>query len=145
MLTVLGAIDVLLGMLAWGGQMITLASPIFAGRLGLTEIREEVDPVFWADIRAEALWDSVTLWSLPLAEILMLTGSTWWPAFGLLGGGTFVYFGGRGIMQRLELRRSGVSIGAPGAVRINLVMLAIWGAAGAVCAVMAALELGGGG
>ena len=107
MLTVLGSIDVVLGMLAWGGQIITLASPVFAGRLGLTEIREEVDPMFWADVRAEALWDSVTLWTLPLAGILMLAGSAMWPAFGLLA-------------------------------------LAIWAAAGAATAVMAALELRGG-
>ena len=53
----------------------------------------------------------------------------------------YVYFGGRGILTRLEMQRRGFRIGAAGNVRIGLVMLGVWGVAGAITIAAAIAEL----
>jgi hypothetical protein len=143
MLTFFGIVVVLFGLLGWGGQLISFVAPAAAGRLGLTEPEETVDPVFWADVRAEALWDSLVLWPLPLAGVLILAGCTWWPPVALLGGGMYLYFAGRGVFQRVAMQRRGISVGEPASVRINLIMLVVWGALGAASVIMGLVEWGG--
>ena len=59
-----GLVILALGVLAWGGQAISWLVPSTAARLGLAESQETVDDVYWADIRGEALWDTLTLWTL---------------------------------------------------------------------------------
>ena len=56
----------------WLGQTISVFSPKFAIKLGLTERESEVDSTFYADVRGEAIWDSLILWTLPVASILMI-------------------------------------------------------------------------
>jgi len=53
----------------------------------------------------------------------------------------YVYFAGRGIVTRLELRRRGFRIGEASSVRLGLVMLGIWGIAGLVTAAAAMNDL----
>ena len=130
-----------LGLLAWLGQALAWAAPATATRLGLAEAEGSVDPAFWADGRGEALWDTATLWTLPLAGALLLVGEPAWAWLGLVAGGMYVYFGGRGILTRLELRRRGLRIGEPGGVRTALVALGVWATAGAVTIVAASVEL----
>ena len=45
------------------------------------------------------------MWTLPLAGLLLIVGHEAWAWLGLVGGGMYVYFGGRGILTRLELQR----------------------------------------
>ena len=127
-----GIIVIVLGPMAWGGQALSWVAPSKAARLGLVESESTVEDVYWADIRGEALWDLATLWTLPLAAILLIGGHDAWAYLGLIGGGMYVYFAGRGILTRLELRRRGFRIGDQGNVQLGLVMLGIWGAAGLV-------------
>ncbi len=136
-----GIAIVALGLLAWGGQALTWLSPVTATRLSLVEAEDSVEAVYWADIRGEALWDLLSLWTLVAAGILLIVGHSAWAYLGLVGGGMYVYFAGRGILTRLELRRRGFRIGEVGSVRLGLVMLGIWGIAGLVTAAAAVNDL----
>jgi hypothetical protein len=136
-----GLVIVTLGLLAWAGQALTWFMPTRAVALSLTEAETSVDTVYWADIRGESLWDTLSLWTLPLAGLLLLAGHEAWAWLGLVGGGMFIYFGGRGLLTRLELRRRGHRIGAPTNVRLALLMSAVWGLAGLVTVVAAASTL----
>ncbi|MCP4966206.1 MAG: hypothetical protein GY926_13355 [bacterium] len=66
------------------------------------EAEDDVEPTFWADIRAEALWDAMTLWVMAAAGVLLIADAAAWPYFGLVGGGMYLYFGGRGISAHLS-------------------------------------------
>lgn len=122
-----GIVLLVLGLLAWVGQSIVWLSPETGVRLGLAEAETDVDPVFWADIRGEAAWDAFVTWTLPAAGLLLLIGSSAWAYFGLVGGGTYLYFGGRGIFQRSSMRRRGMRIGSDQSVKVGLSLLAVWG------------------
>jgi hypothetical protein len=136
-----GLVIVALGLLAWFGQALSRFTPATAVRLSLMEAEESVDAVYWADIRGEALWDTFTLWTLPLAGALLIAGNDAWTWFGLFGGGIYLYFGGRGLLTRLEIRGHGHRIGEPSNVRLGLVMCAVWAAAGLITALAAAAAL----
>ncbi len=114
--------------MAWVGQALSLLSPSTAVRWKLMEAEDDVDPVFWADIRAEALWDTLTLWVMAAAGVLLIADAPAWPYLGLVGGGMFLYFGGRGISARITMARLGISVGAPDSVRVGIVFLALWAA-----------------
>ena len=132
---------VVLGLLAWGGQTISLVAPGKAQEWNLVERKDAVDPVFWSDIRGEALWDAFTLWPLVVAGALLFLDNAGWPYFGLVGGSTYIYFAGRGILTRHAMRREGVRIGDPGNVRLGMVMLAVWGVLGLVSVVAAVVAM----
>ncbi len=86
-----------------------------------------VEPTYWADIRGEAAWDGLTLWTMVVAGILLIVDHSAWTSFGLVGGGMYVYFSGRGILTRLAMQRRGLRIGSPQSVRVGLSFLSIWG------------------
>ncbi len=136
-----GLVIIALGLLAWVGQTVTWLAPERAVALSLAESEESVDAVYWADIRGEAVWDAFTLWALPLAGVLLLAGHEAWTWLGLFGGGIYLYFGGRGLLTRLEMRRRGHRIGEPANVRLNLAMCLVWAIAGSITAVAAAAAL----
>lgn len=140
---VLGALLIVLGLLAWGGQGLAWFAPRTAEKLSLTEGEETVEPLYWADGQGEALWDFLTLWTLVVAGVLLLLDHEAWPYFGLVAGGIYVYFAGRGILTRLQMQRSGFRIGDPSNVRLGLIMLAVWGIVGLITIITAANTLSG--
>ncbi len=110
-----------------GGQLWSWFAPRTAARLGLTESESDVDPIFWLDARGEALWDLSILWTMPAAGVMLIAGVDRWPYLGLIGGGSYLYFAGRGIVVRSVMRRHDVRIGKPDTIRIGLAALAVWG------------------
>jgi hypothetical protein len=134
---------IVFGLLAWAGQTLSWFAPRTAEKLSLVENRESVEPVYWADIRGEALWDFLTLWTLVVAGVLLLLDHEAWPYFGLVGGGIYLYFAGRGILTRLEMQRSGFRVGDPSNVRLGLIMLGVWGVVALITIVTAATTLSG--
>ncbi len=76
-----------------------------------------------------------------VAGILLIIDEPAWAYFGLVGGGMYVYFAGRGIFTRLAMQRRGLKIGAPANVRLGLVFLAVWGVMGLITIVAAASAL----
>ena len=145
MTTLWGIVVVTLGMLAWGGQTISWLAPDTAVRLGLTESADSVEPSFHADGKGEAMWDSFTLWTLVVAGMLLLVGNDWWTYFGLVGGGMFVYFAGRGIAARRAIQQAGFSVGHPKTVTQAYVFLTMWGMVGLVTVIAAINSLRTGG
>ena len=105
MFRILWAVIVIgLSALAWGGQTLSWLAPASAVRFGLMEAEADVEPAFWADVRGEVKWDAATLWVAVVAGVLLMIDHRWWAYFGLAGGGMYLYFAGRGILARLELR-----------------------------------------
>lgn len=136
-----GLVLIALSLPAWGGQTIVWLAPGTGTRLGLAEHEDDVDPTFFADIRGEAAWDAATLWTLLVAGVLLVVDHDGWAYFGLVGGGMYIYFAGRGILTRREMLRRGRRIGSPDTVRTAILALAIWGIAGAVTVAAAAAAL----
>jgi len=87
----------------WMGQIITTFLPKLAVKMQLLEPESEIDPTFYADVRGEAIWDSLILWTLPVAGILLILNNGLWAYFGLVGSGSYLYFAGRGIATRLVM------------------------------------------
>lgn len=129
-------------LVCWIGQAVSWLAPATAERLGLTEPETDVDPAFWADGRGEALWDTFTLWTMVAAGVLLIVGHGAWPYFGLVGGGMYLYFAGRGIAARRAMLGRGVRIGDRRDVRTAMTALWLWGAIAAATIVASAASLG---
>ena len=138
---ILGIVLIIIAGIAYFGQFISAFWPAKAARLGLTESREDVDPTFYADMRGEAWWDTAILWTLPVAGVLMVLNNPAWTIFGLLGGGMYLYFAGRGIAVRWEMQRRNIRIGPPGALKVVYLFLTLWGCAAVVTIGMAVVAL----
>lgn len=136
-----GIIVVVLSALAWAGQAISWFSPPTAERLSLTEAEADVEPAFYADVRGEALWDTLTLWVLVVAGALLIAGSDVWSYFGLSGGAIYVYFAGRGLLTRRVMHQRGLRIGAAENLKSAYLFLAVWGAMGLATLIAGAVEL----
>jgi hypothetical protein len=136
-----GILLVVISTIGWLGQVLSAFAPVFAARLGLTEAESDVDPAFYADGRGEALWDTLILWTLPLAGVLLLLNRAVWAYFGLVGGGMYLYFSGRLIVAYRTLQRRGIRIGKPGDIRVKYVFLTLWGLTAAVTIVIALAAL----
>jgi hypothetical protein len=127
--------------LCWLGQVINASSPKLAARLGLAEPESDVDPIFFIDGRGEAIWDALILWTLPVAGLLLILDSPWWAYFGLVGGGMYLYFAGRGIVVRAMMQRQSIPIGKPQTVKLFNAILILWGLLAVVTIVMAVADL----
>ena len=127
-----GVAVVALSLLCWGGQVISWFAPATAVRLTLMESEDTVEPSYFADIRGEALWDTLSLWTMPVAGALLIAGNSAWAYFGLVGGGMYVYFAGRGIVTRRAMQRRGYRVGAAQNVKVGYLFLSIWGVMGLI-------------
>lgn len=114
----------------WIGQTISWFLPSIGERWGLTEAVESVDSTYYGDIRGEALWDTLTLWTMPLTGLLLVLGNDASAILGLVAGGMYTYFGGRGVTTRRAITKRGGRIGAPNDLRIAYGALIAWGALG---------------
>ncbi len=133
-----------ISLLAWLGQVLSFASPGLAVKLGLIESDADVDPVFYADVRAECLWDSLTLWTLPLSAVFFILHISSWPMFGLIGGSMYIYFSGRGVLQRLTMQKRGIRVGREDTVRTACIFLAIWGMSGLAMVILSVYAISNG-
>lgn len=140
---VAGVVIVVLSLPCWVGQAISWFSPPIGERWGLTEAEESVDSVYYGDIRGEALWDTLTLWTMPLAGLLLILGSDAWPYFGLIAGGMYTYFSGRGVATRQAITNRGGRIGAPNDQRVAYAALIVWGVLGLAIIVGSVARLAG--
>jgi hypothetical protein len=125
-----GILLIVFGLIAWGGQVLSALTPKYAQRIGLMEPEADVDPAFCADVCGEAKWDSLTLWTLPFAGLLIILSKPLWIYFGIIGGTMFLYFAGRAIFTRLELIRKEVRIGKPELLKMYFIFATLWGLIG---------------
>ena len=136
-----GIILTIISSLGYFGQAITAFWPETATKLGLTEPEADVDPTFYVDVRGEAYWDTAILWTLPVAGVLLMLNSPVWVYFGLVGGGMYLYFAGRGIVVRRVMQRRGIRIGMPEALKVNYIFLAFSGLVAVITIIMAITAL----
>ncbi len=141
MIAIWGIVLFFISGIGYLGQIITTFWPKRAVSLGLTEPEDDVDPAFYADVRGEAYWDMVTLWTLPAAGLLLALGSPIWPYFGLIGGGMYFYFAGRGVVVRRVMQHRSIRIGDPDALKIAYLFLTLWGLAAVITMAMAIAAL----
>ncbi len=132
-----GILLIVFGLIAWGGQVLSALTPKFATKLGIIEPEAEVDDAFYADVRGEAKWDSITLWTLPFAGLLIILNSSLWIFFGIIGGSMYLYFAGRAVFTRLELKQRGVRIGNPELLKVYFIFVTLWGLIGLATVVKA--------
>jgi hypothetical protein len=132
MRTTLGIVCILFGALGWIGQIISGINYELAQKLGLQEKSEGTDPLFRLTERNAARWDSVVLWTLIVAGILMLLNSAWWPPIALVAGGIYLDAAGREAVKCWSLKQSGVRTGSPAAIKIQVIFftamaaIALW-------------------
>ena len=137
MTTIWGIILFIISSIGYVGQVISAIWPETGVKLGLTEAEADVDPAFYADIRGEAYWDTAVLWTLPLTGVLLLLNNPVWVYFGLVGGGMYLYFAGRGLIARRVMQRRGIRIGSPQTLKVAYLFLALWGVAAIITIIMA--------
>jgi len=136
-----GVILFIISSIGYFGQAITAFWPGTATKLGLTEPEADVDPTFYADVRGEAFWDTAILWTLPVAGVLLVLNSPVWVYLGLVGGGMYLYFAGRGIVVRRVMQRRGIRIGTPETLKVIYIFLSLWGLAAVITIVLAIAAL----
>ena len=119
----------------WIGQIIIALSPKVAVKIRIAEAESNVNPTFFADMRGQAIWDAISLWTLPVAGVLLIINNALWTYFGLVGSGIYLYFVGRGISSRLIMQRHGINIGRSN-FKVNL-FLTLWGIIAIVTIIMA--------
>jgi hypothetical protein len=54
------------------------------------ESEDSIERSYLADVRCDGLWDTVTLWSVPFAAVMLIGDNAAWPHFGFVGGGMYV-------------------------------------------------------
>ena len=136
-----GIVVAALSLLCWGGQTVVWLAPATGVRLNLSEAESDVEPTYWADIRGEAAWDFFTLWTLVVAGVLLIIDHPAWAYFGLMGGGMYVYFAGRGICTLVSMQRRGFRVCRPRNIKMGYTLLAIWGLMGLIVIAAAAMAL----
>lgn len=136
-----GVTILVLGLISWLGQTVSWFAPGLAVKLGLTEAESDVETAFWADTRGEAAWDFLTGWTLSLAGLLLFIDNSAWPYLGLVGGGMYLYYGGRGVFTRRAMQQRGLRVGSPESLRLAYVFLSLWALAGLVTIIAAIIEL----
>lgn len=111
MTLILGIVAVAFGAVGWVGQGISSISFPFAQRHGLQEKSATADALCLGAERTAAIWDSLVLWTLPVAGILMILDNPWWPYAALVAGGIHLDAGGREAAKHHALRTHGVRVG----------------------------------
>ena len=136
-----GIILVSVTLKCWIGQIIIVLSPKVAEKIKIIEPESNLDQTYLADMRGAAIWDAISLWTLPFAGILLILNNTLWTYFGLVGGGMYLYFVGRTITSNLTLQRNEINIGRSKKLKIKYIILTLWGIISLVTIIMAVLEL----
>ena len=130
-----------LTLVAWIGQVIYALSPSLGAKLGVGEAEADVNSVFYIDARGEAIWDAMIIWTLPVSGILLIFNHPYWVYFGLVGGGSYIYFVGRNLITRRMMQRSNIAIGTPNNIKLGYLFVLLWGLAAIVTIIMALNDL----
>jgi len=127
-----GVASIVIGLVGFGGQLISVLDWPLAQRLGLQESQDHTDTLFRRLERNTAIWDLCSWWTLPVAGALMVTGHPWWPVVALLAGGVYMDTAGREWAKLSGLGSENVKTGEPkdarrrGAFFIVTAAIAVW-------------------
>ncbi len=144
LMTVVGIMVILLGLICWVGQSLVVFAPDVAVKLGVGEPEDELDRSMYLFERfSQGIPDILLTWILPVAALMMLFGMVQWPLFALVGGGVYLYFPAVFSITRVVLKRDGKKIGSPASALTAYVLGALWTLAAITMIVLAVAELGG--
>ncbi len=127
MITFIGIVVVVVGLLVFIGQSLSFLAPDIATRIGLNSPEEEMDQsLYIIETKANGLSDILLTWTLPLSGLLMILDHKTWPFFALVGSGIYIYFALLTIFSRIFLKRRGKKVGSPSSQKAAYVFSAIW-------------------
>ena len=125
--TVIGIVVIVVGLICWIGQTLALLAPHIAVKLGLCEPEEEMDHTLYTiETKAHGLTDLLLTWTLPVAGLLIILDHSFWPILALIGGGIYLYFPGIISFHRVFLKKHGIKMGSPSAIKATYVFSIIW-------------------
>ena len=143
MQTIIGIVVIVVGLIAWVGQSLSLLVPTIAIKLGLCEPEEEMDQsLYIIETKAQGLSDMLLGWTLPLSGILMIFDHKLWPILALIGGGTYIYFSAVIMLSRIFLKKRGKKVGRQSSENSAYVFGSIWILSAITMIVLATKELG---
>ena len=127
MITVIGVIVIIVGLLVYIGQALSFFAPDLATKTGLNSPEEDMDQTLYIiETKANGLSDLLLTWMFPLSGLLMILEHPYWPFFALVGSGVFLYFACLTIFCRYFLQRQGKKAGSPKDVKVAYVFSVIW-------------------
>ena len=142
MITFIGIVVIVVGLLVWIGQSLSFLAPDIATRLGLNSPEEEMDQsLYIIETKANGLSDMLLTWTLPLSGFLMIVDHIAWPYFALVGSGIYMYFALLTIFSRVFLKKRGREVGSPSSEKAAYVFSAIWIVSATTMIILAIMKL----
>lgn len=142
MVTTVGILVLILGLIAWIGQSLAFLAPSLAETLGVLEPEGEVDPTLYIiESKAEALADVLLAWTLPASALLMILNHPLWPYLAFFGAGVFLYFSALITFSRFFLKSEGRKVGQPASEKAAYLFGGLWAVASIAMMVLAAIHL----
>ncbi len=127
MITLIGIIVIILGLLVWVGQTLSFLAPAIATRIGLNSPEQEMDQsLYIIETKANGLSDIILTWIFPLSGLLMIFDHKAWPFLALIGSGIYLYFALLTIFSRYFLQQRGMKVGSLSDVKIAYVFSMLW-------------------
>ena len=138
MITIIGIIVIIVGLLVYVGQSLSFLAPELATKIGLNDPEEEMDDsLYIIETKANGLSDILLTWTFPLAGLLMILDHAAWPYLALVGSGVYLYFACLTIFCRYFLQKHGKKAGSARDVKLAYVFSVLW-----ICSSFAMLALG---
>ncbi len=127
MITAIGIIVIVVGLLVFIGQALSFFAPDLATKTGLNSPEEDIDQTLYIiETKANGLSDILLTWMFPLSGLLMILNHPAWPFLALVGSGVYLYFACLTIFCRYFLQRHGKKAGSPKDVNVAYVFSVIW-------------------
>ncbi len=127
MITLIGIVVIVVGLIVWVGQALSFLAPDIATKLGVNSPEEEMDQsLYIIETKANGLSDILLTWTLPLSGLLMILDHEAWPYLALIGGGIYIYFALLTIFARIFLKRRGKKVGRLSSQITAYVFSGIW-------------------
>ncbi len=127
MITAIGVIVIIVGLLVYVGQALSFFAPALAIKTGLNSPPEDMDPTLYIiETRANGLSDILLTWTFPLAGLLMILDHPAWPFLALVGSGVYLYFACLTIFCRYFLQQAGKKAGSEKDVKVAYIFSVIW-------------------
>ncbi len=129
-LSIIILIVFLLGMFAFGGQLLSVINWELAVKLVIQEKEFECDPFHTPNEKGIAVIDALLSWATPLACILYFINNSNWVYFGFIGGSIAIYQFGIMVFPRIFLQNNKMRIGGDKSVRFVYIFAPLWGLSG---------------
>ena len=127
MITFIGIVVIVVGLLVWVGQSLSFLAPDIATKIGLNSPEEEMDQsLYIIETKANGLSDMLLTWIFPLSGLLMVVDHQSWPFLALVGSGIYIYFALLTIFSRVYLKKRGKMVGSPTSEKVAYVFSIIW-------------------